>query len=304
MRKLFALFIAVGALFIVHCSLFIDAAHAAGQSIAAGGGGGIGNSGGGSAATGGIKINKGPAVQEQQQEKMDAATGTNLIGTAMGLWSGYQALKQQDMALTEKCAPTTAEAAHVNKMVEEYAKTGQMSADKMFETLKVGKCGTGEKFITRVGVEGLNACYAVRDDKDKIWSGYPKAESDSKCPDAKPGCGKDVKYYSNIYEIYNLMGWTDKDMLPDELSAHSKLMAKAEECDPRVMQRKRQEMTGGFITGTIGSIGQKQNTGGTMGVVSTLTQTMSQGGGGANSAIGGIGALAPSLLTPLLGGGM
>jgi len=298
MKKTYA-FLIVGTLFIVHCSLFIDDARAAGATIAIPSASGAATTG----AAGGIKINKGPAVQEQQQEKMDAVGGTNLAATAMGLFAGYQALKQQDLALTEKCAPTDSEAAYVNKMVEEYAKTGQMSGDKMFDALKVEKCGSKDDFIARVGVEGLKACYPKRADAGKIWNEYPEAISRSKCPDSSPGC-KDKKYYSNIYEIYNLMGWTDKDMLPDELSAHSKLMAKAEECDPRVMQRKRQEMTGGFITGTIGSIGQKQNTGGTMGVVSTLTQTMSQGGGGANSAIGGIGALAPSLLTPLLGGGM
>ncbi|MDR1071582.1 MAG: hypothetical protein LBL21_03000 [Rickettsiales bacterium] len=259
------------------------------------------------AAPGGYQIKKAAAVEVQEQGAMEAATGQNLVGTALSLVSGVMALKKSEQELSESCAPKSGDVEHVNKMVREYAKIGAQTADKMLESLeaKDKQPGDGGKdcFRDTVGVDGLNLCYPVYGDKDVIWKGYPVAVSLKKCPPKKPNCAsKDEKYYSNAYEIYDQMNWSAADLLKDETSAHAQLEKKIEECSPAVLKRKKQELTGNLITSTLGGIGQKQGTGNTMGQVSGMMGAMGGGGGGAMGAIGGIGSLATGMMPGLMGG--
>jgi hypothetical protein len=252
-------------------------------------------------------IKKASAVEVQEQGKMEAVTGQNLVGTALGLVSGVMSLKKQEQALSEQCAPSGSDVEHVNKMVKEYAKTGKQTAEQMRESLQVktfDKDSAGKDcFKSSVGVEGINLCYQVFSDKDNIWNEYPVADSIKKCPPDKPDCAsKDEKYYSNVYEIYGVMNWSEDDLLKDELSTHAKLMKKAEECSPAEIKRKKQELTGSLITSTLGGIGQKQGTGNVMGQVSGMMGSMNSGGGGAMGAVSGIGSLATGMLPSLLGG--
>jgi hypothetical protein len=243
-------------------------------------------------------IKKAAAVSEQTQTGVDSAAGTDLVGTAIGLFSGFQSLKKQEEALSNACAPSYSEVAFVNQMVQQYAMMGERSGNEMFSSLPPKEFNLGCTYKDTAGEgDGVTVCYDAFVDKGPIWYLYPKADRALKCPQDKPNCDtKDQRYYSNIYEIYGAMAWNDEDLLPDELSAHSKLMAKMEECSPAVMKRKRQEMTGSLITGTLGSIGQKQNTGGIMQQVQGMTQNGTGGG-----AMGGILQVGSGLLPSLVG---
>lgn len=242
-------------------------------------------------------IKKASSVQEKQQDKMDAVTGTNLAGMAIGLFAGIQALKNEEKAMSQSCAPSIADRDYVNKMMREYAKTGQKTSKEMLAALGAqasdGWCSYKEYVRTGQGEKCFDLMVGS-DDDGRIWYGYPSAtEGFQECPPDKPNC-KDKKYYSNVYEIYAVMNWTDADLLPDELSTHSKLMAKAEECAPEVIARKNRERAGNLITGTLGSIGQKQNTAGTMEAVGGLMQGMGTNG------LGGLGTVGLQMLPGLL----
>ncbi|MDR1027078.1 MAG: hypothetical protein LBL46_01540 [Rickettsiales bacterium] len=284
------------------CTLQIELCNAASITPAsqiAGGGAAGANAGGG-----GIAIKKADAVVEQKQDAMGSLNASSLIGTAVNLFAGFQALKQSTTALDANCAPTQAELDFVNKMVKEYAKTGKESQAVMFASINKD-VGYQEHcdFATNVGVDGLPQCAGHLDDKDKIWNLYPKAEMKKKCPPANPQCvAKEEKYYSNIYDIYGEMAWSESDMLPDELSAHSKLMAKAEQCSPAAIKKKKAELTGNLITGTMGSIGKQQNSGDVMGAVSGLMQSSSASGGGIMGGVSGLGSMGMSMMPMLMGG--
>jgi hypothetical protein len=249
-------------------------------------------------------IKKAAAVAEQKQTGADAAAGTDLVGTAIGLFAGFQNLKKQEEALSNACAPSDQEIAFVNQMIQQYAMIGERSGSEMFSSLPPKEFTLGCAYEDTVAEgEGVTLCYdAYTDGKDDatkrpIWYLYPKASKAFKCPPDKPNCDtKDKRYYSNIYDIYGAMGWSDADLTPDELSAHSKLMAKIEECSPEVLKRKKQEMTGSLITGTLGSIGKKQNTAGIMQQVQGMSQNSAGGG-----AMGGILQVGGGLLPGLVG---
>ena len=253
-----------------------------------------------------VTINKAPSVKSQpKQDTATALTANSLIGTAIGLVGSVQSMKQQQLALAAGCAPSSSDVTFVNEMVKEYAKTGKEKASEMINRLLPNGNSPHCKFIDTAGVKGGKVCYSTYDatsDDSEIWSGYPKAESDRKCPPEKQDCAdKDKKYYSNVYEIYNAMGWSDEDLLPNEVSNHSRIMAKMEECSPEILKRKNQELQGQLITGALGGIGQKQNTAGTMVGVSSLVQGMGGGGGGVVSGLSGLGT---QMLPTIIGGGL
>jgi hypothetical protein len=263
--------------------------------------------GGAAPAAAPLQIKKAGAVVEQQQEKMDAAVGTNLVGMAIGLWSGIQALKKEEQALNAACAPTGAEESYVNKMVKEFAKIGTTTAESMAALVDAPESYEGscryESYIMTGG--NGNRCFDTFNDPvsdgGRIWGKYPKASSVRNiCPPTKKGtCGNnDKKTYSNAYEIYARMGWEEEDLLPDEVSMHAKIMQKAQECDPSVLKKKSKEAVGNMITGTLGTIGQKQNTAGTMEQVSGLMQNMNAGGGTFQT----LGTAGIGLLPTLMGG--
>ena len=258
----------------------------------------------GSSGGGGITIKKAGAVKEQPQEKMDAFTGTNLAGMAIGLVAAVQSMKKEERGMNESCKPSTEQVNFVNKMMKEYAKIGQNPADKTKEAVGApasGNCGTYENYV--LSGMGGEICYDVfkdpTDDENRIWAQYPKAaQAVRACPKNKPGCAEpDKKYYSNAYEIYAQMGWTEADLLPDELSQHAAVMRKVEDCSAESLNRKQKEMAGNVITGAIGTLGKKQNTAATMqtamGVVAGMDAPTGLGGG--------LLQMAPGIITALPG---
>jgi hypothetical protein len=255
---------------------------------------------GGGASGGGIKIRKASAGEEKKQDTMEAATGTNLVGTAIGLFQGFKALSENTKALSDACIISGDELTYINKMVREYAKTGKQTADEMMVALSPTKtaCGGGNSFISTATLGNESSvCYKGVADEG-IAKGYPVAEAGRECPPDKPGCNKtkDGKNYSNGYKIYEAMGWSDADLLGDELSLHAKLKEKIPRCDEDALKRQQKELTGQFITSTIGGIGQKQNTGQVMDQVGGLMQGMGAGG----SPLTGIGQMGMGILPGLM----
>lgn len=266
----------------------------------------------------GIQIKKASAVVEQKQENPIAAgTGTNLIGTAINLFQGIQTLQNQELALSKDCAPTNADVEYVNKMVKEYAKIANETADDMRRALTNADYNESCRYKDTVGVPNVNVCYDAFDGSNEvsnaggvytpieIWGLYPKAsESVHKCPQTNPSCTPSQEiYYSNIYEIYSRMGWTDADLLPDELSTHAKLMEKRDRCDPTELKRKKQELTGALITSTLSGVGTQQNTGNAIGQVTGLLGNISAGGGGSQGTMNGVTQSGLQMLPLLLEGG-
>lgn len=289
MKKIFAF-----ALLLLNCQLII-APMARAATI---------QSGVGASTGGGLKIQKAGAVKETPKEEgVEASIGTNFIGTAIGLATGIMQIKDAERGLTSGCAPSQSDVDFVNKMMQEYAKMGRETPRQMIDKLSGANtesenCSYNSWAMTQQGA----VCYERFSEEGKIWNKYPKASrlSSAICPPDKSGCAeKDKRYYSNAYEVYGYMGWSEADLMSsEEVSNHAKLMKKIEECDPAVLKKKKQEMTMGLVTNTLGGLGQKQNTGGVMEQVGAMMQT--SGGGGSNP----LGSLAPmgmSMLPGLLG---
>jgi hypothetical protein len=247
-------------------------------------------------------IKKASAVQEQKQDSIGAATSSSLVGTAINVFSGIQALKKQDEALSASCAPSGSDIAFVNRMVQEYAKTGKEAQMQLRKGLTSNPSCTNSYQNTANSQDTDYICYdrfEDASDTDRIWAGYPKSATYRLCPPDKGiGCDpKDEKNYSNAYEIYGYMNWSAADLITDEEAAqHTRLLAKIEECSPAVLKRKKQEMTSNLITSTIGAIGQQQNAGTTMQQVQGLMQ-----GVGSGNTVGALGTMATGLIPGLLG---
>jgi len=257
---------------------------------------------------GGAVIKKAAAVEEIKQDGVETAAGMNLLGTAVGLVSGFQALKKTEQALEQGCMPSSAEVTWTNKMIQEFAKTGRMTAEKMFEAspAKEGsECGTADSYV-RTASMGTAVCYQAQKSSGgtaganagerPIWDGYPMAESGMACPPDKTcNADKDKKGYTNVYDLLAIMDWKEADLInSEEASTWAKLTERMERCSPASIKRAKQEAVGGFITTAIGGIGQKQGTGDVMPMVNTL---LNQSGNNAVNALGSVGTtILPQML--------
>jgi len=282
--------------FALFAALFVAHAHAAPDIKPADNGGG------------GAVIKKAAAVEEIKQEGVEAAAGMNLLGTAIGLVSGFQAMKKAEQALEQNCLPSSTETTWTDKMIQEFAKTGRMTAEEMFKAspAKDGQeCGTADSYV-RSAAMGVSVCYQVQKapavtsgtapSEPPIWAGYPKAESGLECPPDKTCNGdKDKKGYSNVYDLLAIMDWKEADLInSEEVSAWSKLTERMERCSPASIKRAKQEAVGGFITTAIGGIGKQQGTGDVMPMVNTL---LNQSGNDAMKTMGGLGtSIIPQML--------
>ena len=246
-----------------------------------------------------VAIKKAAPVATKQTSAKDM--GASLLPTVINLVSGVQQLNQKQKALSAECVPTSQELNWVNTMIKEWAKTGAANADEVERSMSGMKpCGSTESYETSVRLaadtdETDFICYDIFDssaDQDTVWHGFPMASKAYYCTDGSiSGCkDKNRVDVSNIYDVFNLIDFSESDYTASELTMASKLMAKIENCSNAKLSAKKRAMWGEFLTGTISSMGQKTNSGNIIQAVSGVVPSLGAGGGfgGAMQSLTGI----------------
>ncbi len=245
-----------------------------------------------------VSVKKAAPVTVKQADKMSSVS--SLLPTVINLVGTVKELKAQQKALTDECVPTTAEINFVDKTMREWARTGEMSADEVMTRLGRTRCTSADGYAASArlaaATESSDVCvnfFGGTGNDGTVWYNYPKVGMISDlCSDGTTTCS-DKQTVSDIYDIFNVISFTDKDYSKDEAQMAMKLMNKIEKCSNAKLSARKKELWGNFLTTTIGSIGQKQNTGSIMEMVGGIAGS---GGGGLGGALGGLGNLASGFL--------
>ena len=244
-------------------------------------------------AMGAVTIKKASSVSKQQAApKMESAT--SLVSTAINLVSGIKALNQQVNALSAECEPTSAEINFVNTTIKEWAKTGTSSVDEVRTSLGRMPCdnpngGYQQSVKLAAMIDNSPICFdsfSEKGDQNTIWYGYPRVGTAKYCDDGTDTCTKNQKSASDIYDIFNLIDFTEADYSPEEFKLATNLMNKIEKCSSAKIAQAKKALWGTFLTENISTIGQKQNTGSIMDAVSGVISNSA--GGGFGGAMGGL----------------
>lgn len=247
-----------------------------------------------------VTINK--AAPVAAQESSSSSTVTSFVPTVLNLIGSVQQLSAKQKELTDECIPSSQEITFVDNIVKEWAKTGAMTADEVQKRLGKKRCdvavgGYASSVEIAAGTDMDDLiCYdyfAGDGNAGMVWENFPKVGKATYCSDGSPSgmCSdKEKVTVSNIYDIFNLVDFTEADYSASELTMAGNLMAKIEKCSYSKLSAKKRQLWGEFLTGTINSLGQPTNTGSIMQSVSSITS-----GGGLGASVGSIGSLATSL---------
>lgn len=232
-----------------------------------------------------VNVKKAAAVSTQKASGVESAT--SLLPSVIGLVGTVQQLNAQQQQLTAECAPTSSEIEFVNELVKEWARIGDSDANSLM--MGVTECAplTYKEFMT--SADKNEACFVKYDaGQGYIWDGYPKASMAEICP--VDGNKKNCKYVSNIYDVFGKISFGDADYTKREAQQVARLREKYQKCAPEKVSAAKRELYGGFLTQTLGNVGQ---TSGAAGTADVLNAVSSIGGSG---NIGNISnALLPSL---------
>ena len=239
-------------------------------------------------AQGAVAVKKASPVATQSADA--TASVASLVPTVMSLVAGVQQLNAKQRELTQECIPSNAEISFVDGVVKEWAKTGAMSVADIQRQLGRKPCpgGTGYAFMVsqNAGTDLVEApCfdnYATENDKLMVWYQFPKVGHTSYCADGTSGC-KNKANASDIYEIFNLVDFTEADYTVAEATMAAKILSKIETCSTAKLSAKKKAMWGEFLTQTISNVAQPTNTGSIMQSVSGIA-----GGTGGLSSLGAI----------------
>lgn len=242
-----------------------------------------------------VSIKKAAPVATQESSKLDGAG--SLVSTALNLVTGVKGLNAQVDALTTECQPTSAEITFVNETIKEWAKTGAASAEDVQRSLKRKQCQDssgvgGYQHAVEIAVmmdDGSEICYDSfkgEGNEGMVWENFPRVGTATYCDDGSSSCGKNQKSVSDIYEIFNLIDFTEADYTKQEATTAGKLMAKIEKCSSARLSQTKKELWGNFLTESIGNMGQKT---GTASIMDTVSGVVS-GGGGAMGGLSTIGS--------------
>lgn len=244
-----------------------------------------------------VVIKKAQSVSTQQKTATEGVA--SLVPTVLGLVSNVQQLTQKQRELEGNCVPTSAEITFVNNMVKEWARTGSDTADEFF--MRMGsnnrRCSASESYesLVRNGAgTDSGVCYDYINDPNMVWHNYPVARVVSYCNDGSYSCNdKNKKTISNVYEIFNQIGFVEADYAKSEADQAAKIIARIEECSPAKLSAKKRETWGSFLISAMGSVGQKTNTASIMDMVSSVSNT----GGGLGGTVQSLGSVATQFLT-------
>lgn len=238
-------------------------------------------------AMGAVTIKKAAPVATQSASVSSATA--SLVPSVLSLVSNVQQLTAKQKEMTTECMPSSTEITFVNNIVKEWAKTGAMSAEDVQKQLRRRPCegGTGYEsdvdFNYNTGLDDI--CYdnfvGVGND-NMVWYRYPKVGMATYCDDGSSTC-KNKKTVSDIYEIFNLVDFSEADYTKSEATMAAKLISKIEECSNAKLSQKKRAMWGEFLTTTIGSVGQKTNTSTIMETVGNITKSGTNLTGGLSS---------------------
>ena len=235
-----------------------------------------------SASQGAVNIKKAASVSAKKTEAVESAT--SLLPTVIGLVTSVQDLNKRQQQLTAECEPTSDEIRTVNELVQEWAKISEKTAADVMGSGVRDCTGGYATFVEHADSDEV--CYETfsgESDKGTVWAGFPKASSAKIC---EPGNNKNCKVVSNIYEIFDKISFGKEDYTESEYSKIAKLLEKAERCSPSKVNAAKRELYGGFLTQTLGSVGQSTGASGTASVIQAVS---SMGGSGS------IQSLLPSL---------
>ena len=243
-----------------------------------------------------ITVKKAASVTAKKTDKMESAT--SLLPSVIGLVGNVKTLSAQQQQLDAECAPTSDEINTVNNLVKEWAKIGDTSKEEAVSGLGNQPCTSDEgrnyeddryrAFIEDYS-DGKETCYLTftnsSTDYGMIWYGFPKVASAKICKD---GDSKKCKTVSNIYDVFTKIPFGEEDLTKQEANKVAKLIEKSGKC-AKIDAAKR-ELWGGFLTQTLGSVGQTTGAAGTESVIQAVS---SMGGSGS------VQSLLPSVLPSL-----
>ena len=197
-------------------------------------------------------------------------SAASLLPSVIGLVQDVQKLKKDQQQLSAGCAPSSTDINTVNDLVKEWAKVSDTIASNTRSGLGTNVKESGSAtYKDCMESQDKEGCYEVFPDEGYVWSGFPKASS------AKLSNGKDV---SNVYLVLNKIPFGPDDYTQSELSKVKSLMEKAERCSPGTISKKKKELWGNFLVGTIGKVGSATNTAGVSDVMG-MAQTLGTSGG-------------------------
>ena len=221
-----------------------------------------------------VNIKKASSVSTKKTSAMESTT--SLLPTVIGLVSNVKALNAQQQQLSAECAPTSDELKTVNDLVKEWAKIGDTYAESACYGLGDFDC-TGTYSSNVQDFDKNEACYETfntSEDVGMIWAGFPKASYAQKCDSN----GKNCTTVSNIYDVFAKIPFSyPEDYTVAEAKKIAALKEKSERCAPARLKAAKQELYGGFLTQTLGSVGQST---GAAGTASVLNAVSSMGGSG------------------------
>ncbi len=242
-----------------------------------------------------ITIKKAATVTPQQNDTK--ATGANLLPTVINLVSGIKDITNRQKTLTSECIPSSQEIEFVNRIFKEWIKTGAATISDVESALgNIQKCQTATGgYQTSVQIaaatnEDSLICYDYFDDsgdKNMIWHEYPRAQKAYYCTDdpSSPSCAeKNREYVTNMYDLFNLVDFSEQDYTIDEAKMAGTLIAKIENCSYSKLNARKRAMWDEFLVNSIGNLGQKTNT---SQIMQMVQGSANSGAGGALKSLGG-----------------
>ncbi len=239
---------------------------------------------------------KANSVAKREEATSVTSVGGSLLPSAIGLVGNVVQLTKQQKELVAECQPTQKEITFVNNLVKEWAIAG---ASNPIDSMGAGPCPEGVSYQESVSFEDSSvdasaACTEFFSDVEAhgaVWQDFPKVSVATYCPGGGSCAKSKEKTVSNIYEIFDAIDFGEQDYTKAEATQANALLEKSAKCSGSKLAAKRLESFGGFITNTIGSMGQKTNTASVMDAVSGAV-----GSSGLSGLVGSFGGIAGQLL--------
>lgn len=245
-----------------------------------------------------VNVKKASPVATKKSEPVDSAT--SLLPTVLNLVGNVKALNTQQQQLVADCVPTADEINTVNELVKEWAKIGD--TDSQSAVVGLGQpCGSGDNADESMYrnfmelADKKETCYIKFNkdaDKGMIWQNFPRATFASNvCTGADT---KNCKNVSNIYDVFVKIPFGTEDFTKAELAKVNKLIEKSQKCAPSKITAAKAELWGGFLSNTLGGIGQSAGAAGTASVIETVSSM--GGSGGIQSMLPSLGQMATQMM--------
>ena len=251
------------------------------------------------AAVSNINVKKAAPVATKKADKMESAT--SLLPTVIGLVGDIKTLTAQQQQLAADCIPTGDELNTVNELVKEWARIGETDYTSAVSGLG-SVCGPAgknnddrayETFLTYYADKN-ETCYVQFDsdsDKGMPWQSFPRATYAKVCRGTD---NKNCNDVSNIYDVFTKVSFGEADYTKAEATKIAKIIEKSQRCAPSKITAAKRELWGGFLTKTLGSVGQSSGASGTSAVIQTVSSM--GGNGGLQSILPSLGQVATQAL--------